>query len=123
MPNDEVDFSLLVRPKVPNRNFSKGDAIFREGDRGDEFFVIVRGEVEVRSGDRRLETLGPNSIFGEMALIDDSPRSATVYRRQSAERHCHSPDRHRRGADQGRSVSVPGQTHAVLRAAGDARLG
>lgn len=78
MLEDEVDFSLLLGPEVPTRRFAAGDTIFTEGEHGDEFFVVVRGEVEIRSGNRRLETLGQNSIFGEMALIDDSPRSATV---------------------------------------------
>jgi CRP/FNR family cyclic AMP-dependent transcriptional regulator len=78
MPEDEVDFSLLVGPEIPTRRFAQGDTIFREGEKGDEFYVVVRGEIEIRSGNRRLETLGQNSIFGEMALIDDSPRSATV---------------------------------------------
>ena len=78
MSDTEVDFGLLLRPEVSTRTFAKGDTIFREGEQGDEFFVVVRGKVEIRSGDRRLETLGPKDIFGEMALIDDSPRSATV---------------------------------------------
>jgi CRP-like cAMP-binding protein len=78
MSDNEVDFSLLLRPEVPTRYFAKGDTIFREGERGDEFFVVVRGQVEIRSGNRCFETLGQNGIFGEMALIDDSPRSATV---------------------------------------------
>jgi CRP-like cAMP-binding protein len=78
MSDTEVDFSLLLRPEVPTRNFAAGDTIFVEGDRADEFFVVVRGKVEIRSGSRRLEILGPKGIFGEMALIDDSPRSATV---------------------------------------------
>jgi CRP-like cAMP-binding protein len=78
MSDNEVDFSLLLRPEVPTRSFAKGDMIFKEGDRGDEFFVVVRGKVEIRSGNRCFETLGQNGIFGEMALIDDSPRSATV---------------------------------------------
>jgi CRP/FNR family transcriptional regulator, cyclic AMP receptor protein len=76
--NNEVDFSLLLGRAVPTRYFAKGETVFREGEQGDEFFVVVRGQVEIRSGNRRFETVGPNGIFGEMALIDDSPRSATV---------------------------------------------
>jgi CRP-like cAMP-binding protein len=78
MSDNGVDFSILLRPEVPARNFATGDTIFREGEQGDEFFVVVRGRVEIRTGDRRLEVLGPKGIFGEMALIDDSARSATV---------------------------------------------
>ncbi len=70
------DFSLLLGPDVPSRAFAAGKVIFLEGDRAEEFFVIRRGEVEIRSGNRLLETLGENEIFGEMALIDASPRSA-----------------------------------------------
>ena len=74
--NNPDDFSLLLGPDVPSRHYAAGEFIFREGDRGDEFFVIRRGEVEIRSGNRLLETLGANEIFGEMALIDAAPRSA-----------------------------------------------
>jgi CRP-like cAMP-binding protein len=78
MSDGEIDFSLLLRPEVSTRNFATGATIFKEGEQGDEFFVVVRGKVEIRTGDRRLEILGPKGIFGEMALIDDSPRCATI---------------------------------------------
>jgi CRP-like cAMP-binding protein len=78
MSDGEGGFHHLLGPGVPTRNFAKGKTIFKEGDLGDEFFVIVRGRVEIRSGDRHFETLGPDGIFGEMALIDDGPRSATA---------------------------------------------
>jgi CRP/FNR family transcriptional regulator, cyclic AMP receptor protein len=78
MAQSDGGFHHLLGPGVPTRNFAKGKMIFKEGDQGDEFFVVVRGQVEIRSGDRHYETLGPDGIFGEMALIDDSPRSATV---------------------------------------------
>jgi hypothetical protein len=40
MSDNQVEFSLLVRPEFPTRYFAKGDTIFREGERGDEFFVV-----------------------------------------------------------------------------------
>jgi CRP-like cAMP-binding protein len=54
MSDNEVDFSVLLRPEVPTRNFSAGDTIFSEGDNADEFFVVVRGKVEIRNGSRSL---------------------------------------------------------------------
>jgi CRP/FNR family cyclic AMP-dependent transcriptional regulator len=78
MLNDADDFSLLLGPEVPTRAYKAGETIFREGDRGGEFYVIKRGKVRIVSGNRVLETLDENEIFGEMALIDVSPRSATV---------------------------------------------
>jgi CRP/FNR family cyclic AMP-dependent transcriptional regulator len=78
MSDNEVDFSLLVGREVQTRYFAKGATIFREGEQGDEFFVVARGQVEIKSGNRWFETVGQNGIFGEMALIDDGPLSATV---------------------------------------------
>jgi CRP/FNR family transcriptional regulator, cyclic AMP receptor protein len=78
MSDNEADFSLFVRREFPTRFFAKGETIFREGEQAEEFFVVVRGEVEILSGDRRFEIVGQNGIFGEMAMIDESARSATV---------------------------------------------
>ena len=63
--------------------FQAGETIIREGDRDGRLFVVVSGEVEVIKGlgkknERYVRTLGPLSYFGEMALIDDLVRSASV---------------------------------------------
>jgi CRP/FNR family transcriptional regulator, cyclic AMP receptor protein len=78
MTDDADSFSLLLGTDVPTRDYKTGETIFREGDPGKEFYVVQRGRIRVLSGNRLLETLGENEIFGEMALIDSSPRSATV---------------------------------------------
>jgi CRP-like cAMP-binding protein len=73
--------SLLFRP---------GETIIREGDRDGRLFVIVSGEVEVIKGlgkknERRVRTLGPLNYFGEMALIDDLVRSASVVAKEETD--------------------------------------
>lgn len=73
-----VDFSLLARATEETRAFKAGQVIFNAGDAGTEFFVVKTGKVAVRQGNRTLQTLGEGEIFGEMALIDSEPRSATV---------------------------------------------
>jgi CRP/FNR family cyclic AMP-dependent transcriptional regulator len=55
-----------------------GHVLMREGATGQEFFVIVRGNVDVERGGRHLRTLGPGDFLGEIALIDDAPRTATA---------------------------------------------
>ena len=57
---------------------SDGDTIFETGDPADCFYVVRRGAVELRNGDTVLEVVGPSGIFGEMALVDGGPRSASA---------------------------------------------
>ena len=78
MANTEVEFSILAGAGVPVRMFKEGEVIFREGDPATELYVIKSGKVDINSGNRLLATIGENGIFGEMALIDKEPRSATV---------------------------------------------
>jgi CRP/FNR family transcriptional regulator, cyclic AMP receptor protein len=73
-----IDFGILAGAGAPVRNFKAGEVIFQEGDPAEELFIVKSGKVEIRLGNRLLETVPELSIFGEMALVDHSPRSATV---------------------------------------------
>ena len=55
-----------------------GRVLMREGQTGQEFFVIVAGSVLIARGGHDLRSLGPGDFLGEIALIDDGPRTATA---------------------------------------------
>lgn len=85
MADTNLDFGLLAGAGAPVRAFKAGDVIFKEGDPAEEFFVVKTGSVEIRLGNRLLRTLPERSIFGEMAIIDHGPRSATAIAATDAE--------------------------------------
>jgi MFS family permease len=72
-------FSLehLASRLVPLR-LEPGSVVVREGDTGDRFYIVAEGEVEVTEGDTTISTLGAGGYFGEIALLRDLPRTATV---------------------------------------------
>ena len=55
-----------------------GEVIFTEGEHGDEMFGIIEGRVALRNAEGAVAELGPDDVFGEMAIIDASPRMATA---------------------------------------------
>lgn len=72
----------LLSATLARREIATGEYVFRQGDPGDEMFIIARGSASVyRSGEgrtHRLVTFSQGTVFGEMALLDSSPRSASV---------------------------------------------
>ena len=58
--------------------FAPGDVIFSAGDAGDCMYVVRDGTVTIQADGLPIEEIGPGGIFGELALIDAAPRSATA---------------------------------------------
>src|SRR5579863_3452747 len=74
----DTGFSILTGNNIEPQLFKAGSIIFREGDEAKELFVIKSGQVRIQIGNRTVTELAADSIFGEMALIDSEPRSATA---------------------------------------------
>ncbi len=83
----DADIDALAARCAEDR-FAAGEIVFREGATGDRFYIVTGGEVEVwKDYDRETRDLlavhGQGHLFGEMALVDDLPRSATVRARDN----------------------------------------
>ncbi|HLX22389.1 MAG TPA: cyclic nucleotide-binding domain-containing protein [Usitatibacter sp.] len=68
----------MFRNESESVSFEAGQPIFHEGDSGDAMYVILEGEVEISIGGELVETLAAGQPFGEMALVDQSPRLVTA---------------------------------------------
>jgi CRP/FNR family cyclic AMP-dependent transcriptional regulator len=67
-----------IANSMKQRTFHAGDTVTAEGTGGVGFFVIESGEAKVTIGGKDRRTLGPGDYFGEVALLTDSPRTATI---------------------------------------------
>lgn len=76
---------LRIMQVAEVRAFAPGEEVVREGDRGDELFIVLSGLVQVMRGDAVLTEVGQGEHFGEMALIRAMPRSATVVAVETSE--------------------------------------
>jgi CRP-like cAMP-binding protein len=85
MSQAPIDFDLLSRRGVPLRRFDAGERIFLEEDSGDCMYVVLSGMVDVITFGTVLETVGPGGMFGEMAVIDEGPRSAAAMAKEATE--------------------------------------
>ena len=67
-----------VSNRSEDRHVAAGTTVVNEGDNGNEFFVIIDGTARVSRQGRKITTLKPGNVFGELALLDNAPRNATV---------------------------------------------
>ncbi len=68
----------MFRDEENTQEFAKGEVVFNEGDPGGEMYAVLDGRVELKLEGVKVNEVGADEIFGEMALIDGSNRSATA---------------------------------------------
>jgi CRP/FNR family transcriptional regulator, cyclic AMP receptor protein len=76
--NPHEQYVALLMRSGDAESVSAGTTVFSEGDDGEQMYIVRSGEVTLSSDGHPLETVGEGGIFGELAVIDREPRSATA---------------------------------------------
>lgn len=79
------DFDFLERFRIPLKRYAGGNTIFQEDDPGDLMYLVLEGRVNIVTYGTVLENVGMHGIFGELALIDNAPRSAAAIAAEATE--------------------------------------
>jgi CRP/FNR family transcriptional regulator, cyclic AMP receptor protein len=80
------EMAINIFKSDPNaEKLPAGHAVFREGERGDHMFAVVKGSVDLVINGKIVETVEPGGVFGEMALVEEQPRVATAVVKADAE--------------------------------------
>ena len=75
---DRLSLAGWFEGETGERRLGVGEVLFREGDAGDAMYVVRSGQLEIVVGDHVVAAVAPEEVCGEIALIEDAPRSATV---------------------------------------------
>ena len=84
---NESDHAEIIQ-RIKLEYFPAGQLLFSEGGLGDKLYILKRGAVKIfhpANEENPIATLGPNDFFGEMALVEDKPRSASAMTRDESE--------------------------------------
>jgi CRP-like cAMP-binding protein len=117
-----------LKQKLTRKTFKKGEIILKEGDTDRNLFLLTRGSVSVRihlpESDRykRLTTYTPGVMFGEMAFLDGSPRSADVWSDEDSETYLLSPDNYTVLQDETTEIAVKLRRNIALEMSNRLRL-
>jgi NADH:quinone reductase (non-electrogenic) len=78
LPPELIQLKTEATTALAEQHYEPGEVVFHEGDAGDRLYIILAGRAEVLVGSRQVAELGAGAYFGEMALVSNARRNATV---------------------------------------------
>jgi CRP/FNR family transcriptional regulator, cyclic AMP receptor protein len=78
MSGTTFDVEVIAAAGAPVLNFADGTILFHRDDPGDCAYIVKAGQIQIRENGHMIETIETGEIFGEMALIDDAPLTASA---------------------------------------------